>query len=367
MKNRFAYIWFLLAMVISSEAIADGKMYIKEEVPPDIPYQRALILFEDGIETIILQSKYELKMQNDAPQMGWVVPLPIPPEIASIDADQAGMMFRSLAEMTTPDNPLSFVVSIFLRFLFLAIMLISSLVILLVLISLVIPYPRWIKNHRGRTLRFAVYGVFFGFLFGFFPFLMFSGVEDKGVEVLHQQTVGIHNVNVIKSDNSQELISWLKERNFSFTGEDKNAFDSYIDKGWCFVVSEIDPPAEKRDYEIVSEGLAAPLILRFPHKDPIYPVELTATGGHDTEILIYLASQHKRECGERLIHRHTIEGDVSSLLKHSFKEIVPKLFFKEEDLGFKYLTKFTKTLTPLAMREDILFVRSDGQKSLTVK
>jgi len=36
---------------------ADGKFY-GERIPPDIPYQRGFILFHEGSETLVLQSKF---------------------------------------------------------------------------------------------------------------------------------------------------------------------------------------------------------------------------------------------------------------------------------------------------------------------
>ena len=37
----------LVLLAMSHPALADGKMYWTEKIPPTIPYQRALILFKD--------------------------------------------------------------------------------------------------------------------------------------------------------------------------------------------------------------------------------------------------------------------------------------------------------------------------------
>ena len=62
------------------------------------------------------------------------------------------------------------------------------------------------------------------------------------------------------------LIGWLNKNDFKFGDRDRAAFDSYISKGWCFVVAIINPSTGEEERRIVSEGLAAPLILRFPHE-----------------------------------------------------------------------------------------------------
>ncbi|MFO1522595.1 MAG: hypothetical protein U1G05_11255 [Kiritimatiellia bacterium] len=83
----------LLLLLSAGSARADGKMYWREAVPPTIPYQRAMIFFRDGVETLVLQSKHELPGPGKAAPIGWVVPVPAVPELASIPADVAHEAF----------------------------------------------------------------------------------------------------------------------------------------------------------------------------------------------------------------------------------------------------------------------------------
>jgi hypothetical protein len=97
--------------------------------------------------------------------------------------------------------------------------------------------------------------------------------------------------------------------------KDTTVFDSYVSKGWCFVVAIINPSRGEEEHMIVSEGLAAPLILRFPHTTPIYPLALTGTGGFDTEILVYLASSEKMTAHDRLTLRFA--GEMEDMYERS--------------------------------------------------
>ena len=354
----------LLLLAISFDAMADGKMYYKEKVPPTIPYQRALIIFNGGVETLVLQSRYEIPSSASKDPLGWVVPVPSVPELASMPANWAQDLFFWLSRMSAPQ------IHHLKHEIVTGIIIGTFSLLLLITISFILPIPERFKASRIKLFRltFLVFVLSVAILYCMMIFGSYGERGSNNVEVVSAQRVGVYDVKVIKSTSANELITWLNANGFNYGAEDVSAFKSYIAKGWCFVAAKLNPTKEDGKDEIASEGLAAPLILRFPHKLPVYPVALTATGNHKTEILIYLVADTKMQCDNRLKLRFagTMQRKLSAvpfrLISSSATNgtwrstgVTPMSFFKADDLSPSYICKFKQNLTPNEMREDIVF------------
>ena len=357
MKLFVIPILFLAA--IASAAFADGKMYWPERVLPEIPHQRALILFDEGTQTLVLQSKYEIPKGDNPPPIGWVVPVPAVPELASMPADSAEELFMDLARRSTPR--VTEVWPTVFGVLLVTVTVGALATLLLCLLSLVLPRPAWLRRNREPLARYAILVLFGCFVAG----ILLPGLGRRqradGVDLIAEERVGIYDVSVVRSDSAERLVAWLNERNFKFGDGDTAAFESHVSKGWCFVAAMINPSVGEAKQRVVSEGLAAPLILRFPSPNPIYPLALTATGGFETEVLIYLASSSKMTCKDRMTLRFAGNMPGKPLLHLEF-ETTPKGFFDAVKMDFPYLCKFKDTLTPDQMREDIVFTKAEDDE-----
>jgi hypothetical protein len=163
-------------------------------------------------------------------------------------------------------------------------------------------------------------------------------------------------VKVIRGDSAEAVTSWLKDNGFNFTQTDVTSLQGYIARGWCFVTAKVGPDSQASDHKVVTEGLVAPLILRFPTKKPIYPLALTATAGTATEVLIYALSDKKLSCGERLKLRvaghRSVQTQVLAETLAASKS--PALFAGIPD-GKNMLCKFKSRLTAEQMRQDLKF------------
>jgi len=345
----------MVFLCLSGLAVADGKMFWwNENVPPEIPYQRALILYKDGVETLILQSRFVVPEDtSERKPLGWVVPVPAVPDLASMQPIDMRGQFEHLDMITSPR------VTVLSQVVFWLLLL--GPVVLGVPLFFVL-YVNYIFNFRciPKSKRKLFERVFLFCLlcisvcFWIMPNLFRSTLGHDGVEVIKEEHVGIYDMKVIQSDDSKALAVWLQENQFVYDDKDTAVFDNYIASGWCFVVATIPPNPNNKTNDFIMEGLPAPLIMRFPHDAPVYPLMLTGTGGFDTEILIYLASDTYMKCDDRLVLRYAGEKRWNYYDRLLYVD-TPEGFFTEENVECKYLMKYKGMLTPEAMSRDITF------------
>ena len=194
--------------------------------------------------------------------------------------------------------------------------------------------------------------------------MVFGGQSAAGmnaVDVIREEQVGIYNVQVVKAGEAGDLIRWLNENRFQFDEEDTLVFDEYLRRGWCFVVARVDP-TRSADDKILAEGLVAPLILRFETDAPVYPLALTSTAGHDTQVLLYVLSQHKWQNDGRLELEYAGEAHLRELEKVR-REVLPDMPTGCLDYAaLPYLCKFKGTLTPTQMENDMVLVPAEDDE-----
>jgi len=126
-------------------------------------------------------------------------------------------------------------------------------------------------------------------------------------------------------------------------------------------VARVDPTRSSDD-GIIAEGLVAPLILRFETDAPVYPLALTATAGHDTQVLLYVLSQRKWQNDGRLELEYAGGVDMSRI-EWMCEEVVPEPPTGcLEDANLPYLAKFKGTVTPAQMEEDLVLTPAEDDE-----
>jgi hypothetical protein len=286
------------------------------------------------------------------------------PEIASLDAQWADGLFVRLASESKPR--VTFVREPIFGVVFTLLAVGSYGTLMACVLSFSFSLPSWITRRRRLLIPTSVVGLVICILaWHNVPHIapgptMGAFAEDGGVEVVSHQQVGIFDVRVIRGDSSDAVIRWLQDNEFLFDTIDTNAFNAYVRDGWCFVVAMVSNDAQSSD--VTSGGMIAPLILRFRHAAPVYPLALTGAAGHKTHVLLYLAADHKMTCGERLPLRYAAAvapDDTNGVPHPSFLQNLiraePRGFITEGDLATLFFCRFQGTLTPSQMREDLSF------------
>lgn len=379
-----------VALGCVTSTMADGKLYMRERVPPGVPYQRAIIMHDAGKQTMVLQTAFMPRdgakgasVRNATPRaategartagggkdgaamkstengaadapLGWVVPLPSVPDLSSLPKNGERSIFLGLDMMTAPR-----VTRISTVLLMTAVFAPIAALLAYVIVGMTSWFvPTW----RTLLLRWIpprhLVPVAVAFVI---PVLLLpslgSARSHSGIEVLKSEEIGVFDAKVIKADASDQLIAWLNEHGFAFTPGDRPVLDDYVRNDWCFVVALVRDD-ERNNVEMNSDRLIDPLIMRFNADAPIYPLALTSTVGSDTEILLYLLSDVRRDCRGRLPLRRARPMD------DGIKPLVEDLLLDLDSgtdpqaRGFTWLAKFKGTMTPAEMRHDLTFTPS---------
>ena len=341
--------------MLCAPANADGKFYPPRTYPttPSIPSQTALIAFEDGIETLIVESTMEAEAGE---QFAWVLPLPAAP--TDIDKATPGTL-ETLRFCIGPRliNALQIEVgwvalvfalssSFFIGFgilrktRFLYILAILAIVTLLYLISV----PNFLE--AGSTPS---------------SHLMLA-------ETLRREQVGNYDVAVLRGRSHEELANWLDQNQFTTLDEDSKAIvDQYITEDWVFLVAKLT----RADTGALTPH---PLKVVFPVKEPVYPMRLTALAETNTLVTLFVVGDQRYKTsnlkcqfadGMREIIRKPFGSDIPHFIKSkTFDRAIltahPALFDLIPD--GRWITRLEGRLSPRQMKNDLI-LRGRGTHS----
>jgi hypothetical protein len=340
----------VFTLAYPTAAYADGKFFSSEKVPPDLPYQRALIAHDGGRELLILQSKFE----GEAKDFGWVVPLPSVPELASMEPQEGWQLFRRLDWLSTPSVTRISLILTALLFL---------LCFCVIVCLAVVGFRRKLRGEErpeflGAGLpAWLLISLLLLIMAGIATPSMMASRDAGGIRILKSEKVGVYDVKVVAAESSEEIITWLNECGYRYDDPDKETFDNYIAKGWCFVTVRVNSEKENEEWSGRWSELVNPLVMYFDSEEIVYPLALTATIGEETEILLYIAAAHKVKDGtERFEVRFAAEREIGNLLREA--EFDPLQFSERLDFEPAYLTKLKAKLKPEQMRDDLVLDRA---------
>jgi hypothetical protein len=265
--RRCAAALVLLLLAAASPAFGDGG-YVPERAYaalPTIPMQRALIVYRDGVETLLVESTFK----TDSPEVGWILPLPAEPTKFDV-ADPGTLTSLAVCLRSEVIHDLYYVY-------WPAVFVLGYMAVLLLFSA---------ASAKGVTLTGVIlWGLLYLLILALFlPALNIAGIGGgtPGVEVVSTQRVGHYDVSVVRGKDIAALGRWIEGNGLRALDEKALAIvDDYIARGWCFAVARLGREAE-------GEATPHPIRVTFPVEQPVYPMRLTSIAGSKTRVELYV-------------------------------------------------------------------------------
>ncbi len=227
----------LCLWALATTAWADGGFLAKSELAAMAePVQKAVLMFRDGVEDLILQVKYE----GEGDEFAWLVPLPAKPEVTVAEEG----LFEEIEAYVSARS-------------------------------------KW-KVYYDPPRYFSHPMLGGG---GF-------GAAEEAVTVYEYKRVGIYEIAVLEADTAEDLLRWCKGHGYHVNAKAREVLKSYVDKGWIFTAMRIHPDASGRKTERgLSRGTIQPIHFTFPTREAVYPLRISSINQGATEVELHLLAE----------------------------------------------------------------------------
>ena len=311
----FAFLLFPKLVLANGAPFPPSNQYVTETD------QKAVIVYENNLETLILSVNFKGNPQN----FGWVIPVPSKPEVEKSEDE----LFTSLKNLTTPQTKTE-----------------SSTVQML----------GWGQKSAEPPLR---------------------------VEVVETTKIDIYDISTVTSESPEDLSKWLTKNDYQIPQKATSIFEEYIKENWYFICVKIDlSKITQTEKNQLKTGHATPLQIKFESEKIIFPLKLTSiiseyeslAPNSDSEIsglthlpqlsfLIYvLADGKKNVSGFDIKYANWVRKDeIEELATDSQGNS-----WYQPKTSKMYLTKFYSTLKTSEMSSDLVFSEADSNDPVGV-
>ena len=110
------------------------------------------------------------------------------------------------------------------------------------------------------------------------------------VTVLQAGTVGVYQHHVLAAREAKALETWLRDNNYRIPEGASRIFESYVQRGWCWLVFKVRPDAGQ-------EGTLAPHPIQYTYRsrDVVFPMEISRlSSAPQCDIYLYVVSIDKK-------------------------------------------------------------------------
>ncbi len=375
---RRIFILGLLAL-LPAQALADGKVFRQRAIAVEttIPDQRALICWSNGLERLVIETRFSGEGTNFA----WVVPLPSVPEIELATSGAFTTLAFQLrpALIHDPDPWCSLFLAIigigwivrsssksrefgFQQFLACFLVGLSWLPFSPAAVPFVVMFMIWatarVLRGTGSLLDALVVLALILLLASLLlPSLGsatagFKNSSTTDLSELASARVGAFETKTISARTSTALLDWLRENEFMISTNAEPVIADYIKQGWVFVASKL-----ARENGAVATNSIHPLSFTFRTQQPVYPMRLTGVDAVPLQVELYVfgparAGADHFSVATCVSASFPQESGWKSKLSDSISVMHPLL--REWTLNSPVVTKLSARLSPDQMREDVV-------------
>ncbi len=340
-------------------AYADGKFFPERayKVPPAIPSQRAIVVYKNGIEKLIIESA----LDGEGHEFGWIIPLPSKPtEFEKVSPGFIKTLSLAIQPKITHDLTKS----------------LENLYIIAASIGLWCLLVLATKPKRLLFKSLLLLGCIFIALSILAPALHKAGEtgggidygEIPGVKVHDIQEIGSYELAVLEADSSKSLDTWLESNGFAgLIEKDEAIVSDYIRNGWYLV-------AAKLRREGTGYSKPHPLAMSFPSDKAIYPIRLTATAGSEVYLELFVIADKQARCKRLSLElsdqyhflekawRNFVSGELlAGFTGKTYHQNVGHPNARKQMWDGCILSKLCGTLKPSQMDEDITLRLKTGK------
>ncbi|HTY86159.1 MAG TPA: DUF2330 domain-containing protein [Candidatus Acidoferrum sp.] len=229
----------LVGFLVPADLRGDGGFVVSKFVwdkYKDInePTQKAILVYDNGQEDLILQVKYE----GPADEFGWLIPVPNLPTV------EKGSMecFYELSRFT--------------------------------------------QQHfeEGQFITGAASLGTKGY----------DAKPEPPVKVIETKTVGAYETAVLSTRDAGALEKWLETNHFYFPTNKTGVLDAYVQQHWYFIAVKINLGKSLSGLSATAKRLASgelhPLQISFASDGCVYPLKISSINGQPSEVQVYVLS-----------------------------------------------------------------------------
>ncbi len=115
-----------------------------------------------------------------------------------------------------------------------------------------------------------------------------------GVTIEEELTVGPFDIDIVSSDNADDMSIWLQDNGYLLTDSGRALIEPYVLAGMKFVALKLKSGE--------SSGSIQPLIMKYPSEKPMVPIRLTAVAAEDDMGVLVWVVNNTRAIPENYQH-----------------------------------------------------------------